>query len=39
LDSPRPRARYRVTKLAELVNVLDRVLPTRATDWIIRRVT
>lgn len=39
LESPRPRPRYRVTKLAELVNVLDRVLPTRATDWIIRRVT
>lgn len=39
LESRRPRPRYRVTKLAELVNVLDRVLPTRATDWITRRVT
>lgn len=39
LESPRPRPRYRVTKLAELVNILDRVLPTRASDWIIRRIT
>ncbi len=39
LESPRPRPRYRVTKLAELANVLDRVLPTRASDWLIRRVT
>lgn len=39
LEARRPRARYRVTKLAEFVNVLDRVLPTRASDWVIRRVT
>ncbi|WP_071674592.1 SDR family NAD(P)-dependent oxidoreductase [Nioella nitratireducens] len=39
LESPRPRPRYRVTKLAELACVLDRVLPTRAFDWLARRVT
>jgi len=39
LESPRPRPRYRVTKLAGLVNLLDRLLPTRASDWVIRRVT
>lgn len=39
LEARRPRPRYRVTKLAEVVNVLDRVLPTRAADWVIRRVT
>ena len=39
LEARRPRPRYRVTKLAELVNVLDRLLPTRAADWVIRRVT
>lgn len=39
LEARRPRPRYRVTKLAELANVLDRILPTRAADWVIRQVT
>jgi len=38
LESPRPRARYRVTRLAHVVMVLRRLLPTRASDWILRRV-
>lgn len=38
LEAPRPRPRYRVTKLASLAMVLDRLLPTRAVDWIIGRV-
>jgi NAD(P)-dependent dehydrogenase (short-subunit alcohol dehydrogenase family) len=38
LESPRPRARYRVTRLANVALVLRRLLPTRATDWILRRV-
>lgn len=37
LESPRPRPRYRITKLAELAVALDRFLPTRATDWILRK--
>ena len=39
LESRRPRPRYRITKLAKLAYVLKRLLPTRATDWIIRRVS
>ncbi len=39
LENPRPRARYRVTALAELAYVLKRLLPTRALDAIIRRVS
>ena len=39
LDSNRPRPRYRITKLAKLAYVLKRILPTRATDWIVRRVS
>lgn len=38
LESPRPRARYRVTRLAHVVMILRRLLPTRASDWILRRV-
>lgn len=38
LEAPRPRARYRVTRLAHVVMVLRRLLPTRASDWILRRV-
>lgn len=38
LDAPRPRARYRITRLAQLLYVLKRILPTRAADWIISRV-
>lgn len=37
LESPRPRPRYRVTKLAGLIYVLKRLLPTRAVDWIAHR--
>jgi NAD(P)-dependent dehydrogenase (short-subunit alcohol dehydrogenase family) len=37
LDSPRPRPRYRITRLAKLARLLVRVLPTRAADWVVRR--
>lgn len=37
VESPRPRNRYRVTKLAKLVYILKRLLPSRVTDWIIRK--
>jgi NAD(P)-dependent dehydrogenase (short-subunit alcohol dehydrogenase family) len=37
LEAPRPRARYRITKLAHFAYVAKRLLPTRATDWIIRK--
>ncbi len=39
LESPRPRARYRVTKLAQAAYVLKRLLPTRGADWVIRRLS
>ena len=39
LEHARPKARYRITKLAKLAYILKRVLPTRATDWIVRRVS
>ncbi len=39
LESPRPRARYRVTKLAEASYLLKRLLPTRAADALIRRLS
>ncbi|MDJ0826555.1 MAG: SDR family NAD(P)-dependent oxidoreductase [Rhodobacter sp.] len=39
VENPRPRARYRVTKLAEFAYVAKRLLPTRAADWLIRRTT
>lgn len=38
LEARRPRPRYRVTRLATVAVVLRRLLPTRATDWILRRV-
>lgn len=34
LESPRPRPRYIITKLGVAANVLRRVLPTRASDWV-----
>ncbi|MDJ0629738.1 MAG: SDR family NAD(P)-dependent oxidoreductase [Rhodobacter sp.] len=37
VENPRPRARYRVTGLAEFAYVAKRLLPTRAADWLIRR--
>ena len=39
LESPRPRARYRVTRLALAARVLTRILPTRAADWVVRRAS
>ena len=38
LESPHPRPRYLVTKLAHVSNVLRRVLPTRAADWVVARL-
>ncbi len=38
LEAPRPRARYIVTKLAVTANILRRVLPTRASDWVTARL-
>ncbi|MDJ1008876.1 MAG: SDR family NAD(P)-dependent oxidoreductase [Paracoccaceae bacterium] len=38
VESPRPRARYRVTKLAQASYILKRLLPTRAADALIRRL-
>ncbi|TCL01090.1 short-subunit dehydrogenase [Shimia isoporae] len=37
IESPRPRARYRVTKPAHLMNFLRRVLPTKILDWVISK--
>jgi len=39
LEHPRPRARYRVTPLAEAAYVLKRLLPTGAMDALVRRVS
>ena len=39
LESPRPRARYRVTFPTTLFATLRRLLPTRALDAILRRVS
>ncbi len=36
IENPRPHARYRVTKLAEFAYIAKRLLPTRASDWVIR---
>ncbi len=38
LESPRPRPRYLVTRLAHVANVLRRVLPTRIADWVVARL-
>lgn len=38
LESPRPRARYRVTLPTGAMEAARRLLPTRARDWIARRV-
>ncbi|MDF0600792.1 SDR family NAD(P)-dependent oxidoreductase [Psychromarinibacter sp. C21-152] len=39
LESPRPHPRYKVTRLAHVAKLLTRLLPTRATDWVIRRAS
>ena len=39
LEHPRPRARYRVTKLAQFAYVMKRLLPTRGSDWLIRKLS
>ena len=38
LESPRPRPRYIVTRLAYAANILRRMLPTRASDWVIAKL-
>jgi len=38
LEAPRPRPRYKVTRLAHIADILRRVLPTPAADWIVARV-
>ena len=37
VESPRPKARYFVTKATYIMNIARRVLPTAALDWLIRR--
>ncbi len=39
LESPRPKIRYPVTFPAHLFAFLRRVLPSRALDWVLRRVS
>jgi NAD(P)-dependent dehydrogenase (short-subunit alcohol dehydrogenase family) len=38
LEADRPRARYRVTTPTKVMHVLKRLLPTRAMDFVARRV-
>jgi len=37
LESPRPRARYYVTAPTQAMNVLRRLLPARALDWVLSK--
>lgn len=37
LESPRPHARYFVTRATYLMNIARRILPTTGLDWLIRR--
>ena len=37
LESPRPKARYFVTKATYIMNIARRILPTDALDWMIKR--
>ena len=37
LESPRPKARYFVTKVTYMMNFARRMLPTAGLDWMIRR--
>lgn len=39
LESPRPKARYYVTVPSYFFALLKRLLPTRALDWVLRRVS
>jgi NAD(P)-dependent dehydrogenase (short-subunit alcohol dehydrogenase family) len=39
IESPRPRARYYVTVPTHLFGLLRRVLPTRAMDWALLKVS
>jgi NAD(P)-dependent dehydrogenase (short-subunit alcohol dehydrogenase family) len=39
LESPRPRPRYYVTTPTYIAGALTRLLPTRARDWVIARVS
>lgn len=38
LESPRPKARYYVTFPTYFVGYLKRILPTRALDWVVRKL-
>lgn len=37
LEAPRPKARYFITTPTYAMNILRRVLPTRALDWVLRK--
>ena len=37
LDSPKPHARYFVTRATYMMNIARRILPTAGLDWMIRR--
>jgi NAD(P)-dependent dehydrogenase (short-subunit alcohol dehydrogenase family) len=37
VESPRPKARYFVTKVTYMMNIARRILPTAALDWMIQR--
>lgn len=37
VESPRPKARYFVTKATYFMNIARRILPTAGLDWMIRR--
>jgi NAD(P)-dependent dehydrogenase (short-subunit alcohol dehydrogenase family) len=37
LESPRPKARYFVTKATYIMNIARRILPTAGLDWMIQR--
>ncbi len=37
VESARPRARYAVTTPTRMAQVVRRILPTRALDWVVRR--
>ncbi len=37
VESPRPKARYFVTKATYIMNIARRILPTAGLDWMIRR--
>ena len=39
LESPRPKARYYVTLPTHLFGTLRRILPTRAMDWVLARIS